>query len=292
MHNDLKKYSYQHYENSFNIGWKRNGFGQKKVFDEEFLAKLKQHCDKPINVDYNGRYGEIEINGQKFVRGFGEIRILDLKNNKRYAAPNIIYDEITKGWYIPPETFVEAVKNAPLPEEECYKRYMTRYSKEYYWGECEKTVQKIDLLTSLLVADKQEFREHMQEKENLDLVTHQGSLLNYAIKEKQEAVANMLIEQGIDINAFEGVELLSAIENGCIEIADILIEKGIEMDNTELKVNPLVHAIRFRNNDIAKKLIRQNPELIVSYTNEFVKNFTILDVAKRFENHEIVNILR
>ena len=35
-----------------------------------------------------------EIDGKKYVKGFGEIRIIDLKKKIRYAAPNVIIDDI------------------------------------------------------------------------------------------------------------------------------------------------------------------------------------------------------
>ena len=291
MNCDFSKYSFQHYENAINIGWNRNNRIKQESCDREFLEKLKCHCSHPINVDYNGKYREIEQNGQKLVSGFGEIRILDLKNEIRYAAPNIIYEEIKDGFYIPPTEFVEAVKTSPLPYDEQYSKFMERYLKECYWGESEERVKKVNSVLIILEKGKESFCECIQDRTNLELVTHKGSLLNYAITERKEEIAILLIHSDIDINMFEGVELLSAIENGFTSIADMLIEKNIVMDSSELKVNPLVNAIKYHNNYIAKKLIQRKPELIVSYTNEYVKNCTILDVAKRYKNEEIVKLL-
>ena len=49
--------------------------------------------------------------------------------------------------------------------------------------------------------------------------------------------------------------------------------------------------IRYHNNFIAQKLINKKPELIVTYSNEFVQGFTMVDVAKRFNNEEIIRVL-
>lgn len=72
MNRDLSKYSYRHYEDAYNIGWNRNGSGvQETTYDTVFLDKLKRHCEVPLNVDYNGKYREKFLNGQKVVSGFG-----------------------------------------------------------------------------------------------------------------------------------------------------------------------------------------------------------------------------
>lgn len=292
MNNDLKKYSFQHYEDAINIGWNSQEGVVKYLPDRTFLERLKCHCDSPINVDYNGKFIEKEIEGHKEVFGFGEIRILDLKNKIRYAAPNTIYEEIMEGHYVPPTAFIEAVIASPLPTDKEYKEFMTRYSVDSYWGENEEKVQKINAIVNALLKGTEEFQEFLTDVSNIHIVTNKGSLLNHAILENKEKSSYMLIDKGIDINIFEGVELLSAIEKGLTGIAEILIEKNIEMNISELTMNPLVSAIRYHNNFIAKKLITKNSELIVTYSNEFVQGFTMMDVARRFDNEEIVGVLK
>lgn len=292
MNNDFKKYSFQHYEDAINIGWNSQEGVAKHLPDRMFLERLKCHCDSPINVDYNGKFIEKEIEGRKEVFGFGEIRILDLKNKIRYAAPNIIYEEILERHYVPPTEFVEAVIASPLPADKDYKEFMTCYSADNYWGESEEQVQKINAVVNALLKGTEEFQEFMTEKSNMHIVTNKGSLLNHAILENKEKSSFLLIDKGIDINIFEGVELLSAIEKGFTEIAEILIEHNIEMDISELRLNPLVSAIRYHNNFIAKKLITKKPELIVAYSNEFVQEFKMLEIAKRFNNEEIIGVLK
>ena len=292
MNCDFTKYSYQHYENAINIGWNRNNSITNIDIDKEFMNKLKIHCENPINMELNGKYREVYINEKKCVSGFGEIRILDFVNNKKYAAPNIIYEEINDGFYVPPKPFVEAVKKSPSPYEDEYKKYMTHYSEDFYWGENEKTVKKINKAIYLLLNDEEGFKEFMQDKSNLQIVTHKGSLLNHAIMENKEKLAIFLIDEGIDINAFEGIELINSIKKDFTGLAELLIEKNIEMDISEIKVNPLMIAINCHNNYIAKKLIKERSELMVTYNNMFVRNFTVLDMAQKFNNSEIIDILK
>lgn len=291
MNCDFSKYSYQHYEDAINVGWNANSDMSTITIDIDFMEKLKCYCDNPVNVDYNGKIQEIKVDGKKHVKGFGEIRILDLKNEKRYAAPNIIYEEIEEGVYIPPSSFVEAVKSGPLPTEDVYRAFIQRYSADYYWGESEERVNRINLIIYLLKNNNEGFKESIQDASNLDLVTQRGSLLNYAIIEEKKEEAIALVNKGIDINIFEGVELLSAIEKGYTDIADLLIDKDIVMDVSELKVNPLVSAIRFHDNYIAEKLLKKNPELLITYSNEFVRDCTMIDIAKRFNNENIIGVL-
>lgn len=288
---DFSKYSFQHYEDAINVGWNANSDMSTIIMDIGFMEKLKFYCDNPVNVDYNGKIQEIEVDGKKHVKGFGEIRILDLKNGKRYAAPNVIYEEIKEGVYIPPSSFIEAVKSGPLPTEDVYKEFLQHYSADFYWGESEEKVNRINLIVHLMKSNSEGFKEYIQDTSNLDLVTQRGSLLNYAILERKKEEAMILINKGIDINMFEGVELLSAIEKGYTDIADMLIDKDVVMDVSELKVNPLVSAIRFHDNYIAEKLLKKNPELLITYSNEFVKNCTMIDIAKRFSNENIISIL-
>ena len=97
MNSDMTKYCYQHFENAYNIGWNVNfdsTVESKETFDSIFIEKLTLYCENPLNSDLNGVCRETEIDGKKYVKGFGEIRIIDLKKKIRYAAPNVIIDDI------------------------------------------------------------------------------------------------------------------------------------------------------------------------------------------------------
>ena len=92
MNTDMTKYCFQHFENAYNIGWKNNHKSSKQEdYGKEFIEKLKVFCQYPVNKDLNGKFRYLDAKeGGKCVTGFGEIRIIDIKNNIRYAAPNII----------------------------------------------------------------------------------------------------------------------------------------------------------------------------------------------------------
>lgn len=97
MNSDMTKYCYQHFENAYNIGWNTNfdsTVESKETFNSIFIEKLTSYCENPLNSDLNGVCRETEIDGKKYVKGFGEIRIIDLKKKIRYAAPNVIIDDI------------------------------------------------------------------------------------------------------------------------------------------------------------------------------------------------------
>ena len=157
MNSDMTKYCYQHFENAYNIGWNVNfdsTVESKETFDSIFIEKLTLYCENPLNSDLNGVCRETEIDGKKYVKGFGEIRIIDLKKKIRYAAPNVIIDDILNGKYIPPIEFVDAVLTGPTFDSEEYQEFYLNYSEKNFWGENEENLKKIVLSGFvLLLAD-------------------------------------------------------------------------------------------------------------------------------------------
>ena len=83
MNTDMTKYCFQHFENAYNIGWKNNHKSSKQEdYGKEFIEKLKVFCQYPVNKDLNGKFRYLDAKeGGKCVTGFGEIRIIDIKNN-------------------------------------------------------------------------------------------------------------------------------------------------------------------------------------------------------------------
>ncbi len=293
MNNDLTKYMYQHFEEALNIGWNSNeqeaDIGNIK---QTFFENLRIHCERPLNIERNGKYRELEINGEKFVKGFGEIRILDLQKGIRYAAPNIILDDIEDGIYIPDEDFIEAVIASPKPGDVEYEEFLNRYNYDSYWGENEKRVNTLNTVVGLLEKDTYEFREYIKAENLLNCVTHQGSLLNCTINMGKPEQALYLIESGIDVNMFCGVELLNSIESSLTEVAEELIKHNIYMDFMEMKTNPLVSAIRYGNKSIVQKLLEKDLRLLQTYSNEYVQNCSMLDVAQRCGDLDIINLIK
>ena len=145
MNTDMTKYCYQHFENAYNIGWNVNfdsTVESKETFDSIFIEKLTLYCENPLNSDLNGVCRETEIDGKKYVKGFGEILIIDLKKKIRYAAPNVIIDDILNGKYIPPIEFVDAVLTGPTFDSEEYQEFYLNYSEKNFWGENEENLKK------------------------------------------------------------------------------------------------------------------------------------------------------
>lgn len=293
MNNDLTKYMYQHFEDALNIGWNSNekeaAIGNIK---QTFFENLRIHCENPLNKELNGKYRELEINGEKFVKGFGEIRVLDIQKGIRYAAPNIIIDDIGDGIYIPDKDFIEAVIASPKPGDVEYEEFLNRYNYDSYWGENEKRVNTLNTVVRLLEQDTYEFREYIKDENLLNCVTHEGSLLNYAINKKKSDGALYLIEKGININMFSGIELLNSIESNLTEVAEELIRHNIYMDFTEMKTNPLVSAIRYGNKSIVQKLLEKDLRLLQTYSNEYVRNCSMLDVAQRCGDSDIIRLIK
>lgn len=293
MNTDMTKYCFQHFENAYNIGWKNNCKNiKKRIFDNEFIEKLQLFCEKPLNKELNGKHRYLDIEGKKCVMGFGEIRIIDIRNGIRYAVPNIIVQDLLDGLYAPPQQFIDAVMNCPEYASDEYNQFLENYTADNYWGETKNTVQNIEKLCSLIKEDSDYFKNFVLDNKLIDIVTKKGSLLNYSIQLENDSVAEWLIEQGININAFDGLELLTAIKHNNTSIALQLLKKGITTNSDEMKDNPLVFAIRMANVELVKELMIYHRHLIVEYTNEFVKNCTILDIAKRYKNEQIIEIVK
>lgn len=298
MKTDFNKYMFQHFENAYNIGWKENQNKKQKysIIDEEFIRDLKKFCNAdPLNKELDGKCREVIIDGNEYVKGFGEIRILDLDKNIRYAAPNIIIDDILDGIYTPPDEFIKAVKNAPKPNEIEYREFLYRYNPENYWGEDREQVLKIKVMEKAFNNGLRELKNAIEDGGEINCITNHGSLLNYAIEKQKNKEALYLIENGIDINAFDGIELINAIENNMTDVAIELIERDIFIDSDKIRYNPLFIALVYNNKDVVLKLRNRRKELMKTYNNEYVRNCTILDFAKRYadrySSNEILNII-
>ncbi|MCM1468550.1 MAG: ankyrin repeat domain-containing protein, partial [Alistipes sp.] len=284
IHSDMTKYCYQHFENAYNIGWKigqKETAENKNTFDPAFLEKLCRYCDNPLNRDLNGVHRRTEIGGKSYVKGFGEIRVIDFKQKIRYAAPNVIVDDISDGKYTPPAGFIEAVMSAPELSSAEYRKFYAEYSEENFWGEPMERCLNIEKALFLLEKDWEGFKEYVAEDNRINMVTLRGSLLNYAIETDREREALWLIENGMDINAFDGLELLTAIKKGSNDVAKELIDRKIAVDADLIQDNPLVSAIRFSNLELVEQLMKNYRNLIVTYSNEYVRDCTILDIARR-----------
>lgn len=62
---------------------------------------------------------------------------MNLKKKIRYAAPNVIIDDILNGKYIPPIEFVDAVLTGPTLNSENIRNFIN-YSEKNFWEKTKK----------------------------------------------------------------------------------------------------------------------------------------------------------
>lgn len=289
LYKDFTFYSYQHFENAYNIGWiNENHIKHVNKLDEVFKDNLALFIKKPVNTLRNSNhYVGVVIDGKEYNLGFSEIRVIS-EDGIKYAAPDMIYYYVTEKGYIPPLEFINAVKNGPKPDTYLYKEFLKRYNKENYWGEIKENIDTIENTIKLLNMNLYE----SEIKNNIEIVTLEGSLLNYAINHKRKELAEYLIENGIDINKFSGIELANAISNNMIEIIDKLLSKNICVNIYNIKNNPLYIAIKKGNKDIVKKLLNFDKGLDIVYNNEFMKNMDAFKFAQLCNQLDIAKLLK
>lgn len=131
---DLTAYTYIEHdmrEGTVNVGW----LDPSRPFvrgnsSQEFLGRLWQYCCYPVArtrgycpCDFcKGRQlGPLRVSrGKQDLRlGTAEIRVFG-EHGRIYAAPDLVYHYVSEHSYLPPEEFVNAVLECPLPQSEEY----------------------------------------------------------------------------------------------------------------------------------------------------------------------------
>lgn len=118
-----------------NIGWldDAHDFPKGEVSDD-FIVRLKRYIDYPV---YNLCFGFHRCEICKEGTGSGEIRVIG-KNGLVYAAPMMIVHYIQDHLYLPPDEFIQAVLDSPLPSSAEYRVMAQNYSWyrfSKYWPE-------------------------------------------------------------------------------------------------------------------------------------------------------------
>ena len=85
---------------------------------------------------------------------------------------------------------------------------------------------------------------------------------------------------------------MAGFAESAVIFAKKLIDEGIVINSREMKDNPLVSAIRFSNAFLVEELMKNYRNLIVTYSNEYVRNCSVLDIAERTKNEKIINIVK
>lgn len=120
-----------------NVGWlsKKYAYPQGDV-PEAFLERLWSFCRSSVlhmlgfhRCPFCTREpGILAQRGEEELRlGSGEIRVFG-KGEKVYAAPNLIYHYVIEHHYYPPEEFIQAVMEGPLPGSQEYETLIKRYT--------------------------------------------------------------------------------------------------------------------------------------------------------------------
>ncbi|OAB45503.1 ankyrin repeat domain-containing protein [Paenibacillus glacialis] len=292
---DLTYYSLQHFENSKNVGWinKKADFYKGNV-SEEFIKKLWEYIKYPLNMvrDTNDSI-VMTYNNEKVTLGFSEIRVLGEDCVKRFAAPDLIFQYVMEYNYCPPKEFIDAVLSGPKPNSLEYKNYMSKFNEDSLWGEDIGIVELSEKLRKSILNYNNEFvKEVIQEDLKwINILTKEGSLLNVSILNKNIDLAKQLISREIDINKFSGIELINALLNDENELIELLLSKNIMFNLSSPKMNPLFIATRKGNFKAVEMLLDNGVDATLEYSNEFMRNFSVIELARKMNQNEIVTLL-
>lgn len=123
---DLSRYNYtEEEENTLNIGWLDPDYEYTKgVVDEYFLERLSLFLDCIVHDE---SFGPHTCGFCRKALASGEIRVFGL-NGVVYAAPTMIDHYIMIHKYQPPQAFIDAVMNGPLPGTIEYSNLAAKYS--------------------------------------------------------------------------------------------------------------------------------------------------------------------
>ncbi|MCB0121227.1 MAG: hypothetical protein KDE58_03225 [Caldilineaceae bacterium] len=138
---DLTHYQYRTdrlEDKTVNVGWLSN----QRTYSEgetspDFCARLLLLCKGLVNPTrgwHNCEFCESSPFDPRFgnpLKPFGSAEIRVFYQDKVYAAPNLIYHYVTQHNYKPPEEFIEAVLNAPLPDSSEYIALMNCLGADY-----------------------------------------------------------------------------------------------------------------------------------------------------------------
>lgn len=143
---DLTPYRYSSNEYSvlgtLNVGWLDRKYEYPTgETSSQFQERLLKFCASPVLRTRGYHYcvfcehpndimllepAKVQWEGQIMRLGSAEIRVIYGENV--YAAPNLIYHYVVEHNYKPPQEFIEAVLNGPLPGSPRYEEM-----REQYW---------------------------------------------------------------------------------------------------------------------------------------------------------------
>lgn len=141
---DLSRYEYFRFgkSDSLNIGWldAEQEF-EKGTVDPDIVARLEKISCYSVNQtrglhDCNICSSEMgviyELKDRKLLLGDAEIRVFSA-DGEIFAAPTMLLHYITVHNYLPPPSFLNAVKNGPTPPMQDYFNQLK--AQDYEWVE-------------------------------------------------------------------------------------------------------------------------------------------------------------
>jgi hypothetical protein len=136
---EFSPYSYYQVEAStITIGWlDGEHLYSQGVVSKSFINRLWIFCQNPVHQSkgfFACQLCQVPVYGvmaqwniEKRSLGSAEIRVIG-KDNVIYAAPDLIYHYVTKHNYRPPDEFIQAVLDGPLPDTPEYEEFARKYN--------------------------------------------------------------------------------------------------------------------------------------------------------------------
>lgn len=134
---DLTPYNYHHYsEKELNVGWLDKDFPfEKGELPAGFLERLKKFAEHNVFQTKGFQFchfcKEQVVDGKiKCATSSSELRVIG-KDGVVYASPQMIVHYIEEHNYLPPQQFIYAVMNGPLPGTEEYDSVFKRLPESW-----------------------------------------------------------------------------------------------------------------------------------------------------------------
>lgn len=124
---DLSPYTYISIETrSVNVGWLDAEHSFSVVTpDEHLIAKLELYCQHPVHQTFGIHLCDLCKNAS----GFAEIRVFG-RGERTYAAPTLIKHYVAEHHYRPPDEFLQALQEGPVPGTTDYEAFCQWYLKD------------------------------------------------------------------------------------------------------------------------------------------------------------------
>jgi hypothetical protein len=114
---DLSPYPYGKHPSKLSVGWLDSSYeytqGDTPI---SFIERLAVFCQKPVLHTL----GRTQCGFCRNATGSGQVWVFG-STGIVYVAPDLIYHYVVKHHYCPPEGFIEAVLDGPLPDTEEYQ---------------------------------------------------------------------------------------------------------------------------------------------------------------------------